>query len=173
MTDEYVKEQASATEASEVPATEKKPCKKAKEPKLTARQEAREAVFCLLFETEYHDGETESPETILERAALSRDVKANNAYVRETYLGACAHMDELDELIGRHAKGWRTGRLSRVSRAIIRLGVYEMKYREDIPNAIAINEAVELSKRYDAPKARAFINGVLNAVKDELEGKHE
>ena len=164
MTDEYVKEQENMS------ATEQQSCKKEKAPKLTARQKAREAVFCLLFETEYHDGETESPEVILERAALSRDLKADNAYIRETYLGACVHMDELDELIGRHAKGWRTGRLSRVSRAIIRLGVYEMKYCDDIPNAIAINEAVELSKRYDAPKARAFINGVLNAVKDELEG---
>lgn len=164
MTDEYVKEQES------MPATEQQSCGKEKTLKLTARQLAREAVFCLLFETEYHDGEIETPEMILERAALSRDLKADNAYIRETYLGACTHMDELDELIGRHAKGWRTGRLSRVSRAIIRLGVYEMKYRDDIPNAIAINEAVELSKRYDAPKARAFINGVLNAVKNELEG---
>ena len=160
MTDEYVQE-----------TVEKAEQKSGKKP--TARQLAREAVFCLLFETEYHDMEAETPDVILERAALSRDVKADNAYIRETYLGACDHMEELDELIGRHAKGWRTGRLSRVSRAIIRLGVYEMKYREDIPNPIAINEAVELSKTYDAPQARAFINGVLNAVKDELEGKHE
>ena len=167
MTDEYVQETV-AQEEEAVAKTEKKTGKKP-----TARQLAREAVFCLLFETEYHDGETETPEVILERAALSRDVKADNAYIRETYFGVCEHMAELDELIGRHAKGWRTGRLSRVSRAIIRLGVYEMKYRADIPNPIAINEAVELSKAYDAPQARAFINGVLNAVKDELEGKHE
>ena len=173
MTDEYVKEQETVDVQAEEPVMEKKTCKKGKQPALTARQLAREAVFGLLFETEYHDGEAETPEAILERAALSRDVKADNAYIRSTYFGACEHMEELDELIGRHAKGWRTGRLSRVSRAIIRLGVYEMKYRDDIPNAIAINEAVELSKRYDAPKARAFINGVLNAVKDELENEHE
>ena len=173
MTEEYVKDQERATEEAQGAATEKKACKAGKKPALTARQQAREAVFGLLFETEYHDGETETPEAILERAALSRDVKADNEYIRSTYFGVCENMEELDEMIGRHAKGWRTGRLSRVSRAIIRLGVYEMQYRDDIPNAIAINEAVELSKRYDAPKARAFINGVLNAVKDELEGKHE
>ena len=79
------------------------------------------------------------------------------------------HLATIDDLLSRHAKGWRTDRLSRVSRAVLRLGAYEVVYADKIPAPIAINEAVELAKKFDDPKARAFINGVLNAVKDELE----
>ena len=79
------------------------------------------------------------------------------------------HLSEIDALLGRHAKGWRTERLSRVSRAVLRLGAYELVWAEKIPAPVAINEAVELAKKYDDPKARAFINGVLNAIKKELE----
>ena len=71
----------------------------------------------------------------------------------------------IDALLGRHAKGWRTDRLSRVSRAILRLGAYEVVFAEKIPAPVAINEAVELAKKYDEPKARPFINCVLNAIK--------
>jgi hypothetical protein len=79
------------------------------------------------------------------------------------------HLPTIDALLGRHAKGWRTDRLSRVSRAVLRLGAYEVVYADKIPAPIAINEAVELAKKFDDPKARAFINGVLNAIKNELE----
>ncbi len=151
-----------------------------------ARRAAREAVLSLLFETEFHEGET--PEAVYLRALDVRgmteppaDTSAETAesetpalsprdeqYIRETYLGIMKNLSVIDTLIGRHAKGWSTGRLSRVSRAVLRLGVYELAFDEKMPAPVAINEAVELSKKFDDPKARAFINGVLNAVKDEL-----
>ena len=131
------------------------------------RRAAREAVLALLFETEYHEGE--APEAIYLRAAEVRDLDPEHSPVRTEYLGIMEHIAEIDTVIGRHAKGWKTGRLSRVSRAVLRLGVYELVYVEKIPAPIAINEAVELAKKFDDPKARAFINGVLNAVKNELE----
>jgi hypothetical protein len=59
--------------------------------------------------------------------------------------------------------------MSRVSRAVLRLGTYEMLYCEDIPSSVSLNEAVELAKKFDDPKARAFINGVLNSIKNEIE----
>ncbi len=130
------------------------------------RRAAREAVFALLFETEYHPDE--QAEDILARAVEDRDIPTEEDYVRNVYLGIMAHRDEVDERIGRHAKGWRTNRLSRVSRAILRLGAYELMFVKSTPTAVAINEAVELSKKFDDPKARAFINGVLNSVKNEL-----
>ena len=80
-------------------------------------------------------------------------------------------LEELDGLIARHSRGWRPDRITPVSRSILRLGIYEMRYVEDVPAAVAINEAVELTKRYDAEKARSFVNGVLNSVKDELEAE--
>ncbi len=150
-----------------------------------ARRAARESVLALLFETEFHEDDT--PETVYLRAADMRglgEIPAEDSpvsdapsapvapreetYIRATYLGIMQHLSVIDTLIGRHAKGWSTGRLSRVSRAVLRLGVYEIAFDEKIPAPIAINEAVELSKKFDDPKARAFINGVLNAVKNEL-----
>ena len=132
-----------------------------------ARRAAREAVLALLFETEYH--EDEAPEAIFLRAAEARDIDPTDKYIRGEYMGIMENIEAIDALLGRHAKGWRTDRLSRVSRAVLRLGAYEVVYAEKIPAPIAINEAVELAKKFDDPKARAFINGVLNAVKNELE----
>ena len=131
------------------------------------RRAAREAVLALLFETEYHGDE--NPETIYLRAVDARDIDPKDKYIRKEYMGIMEHLATIDALLGRHAKGWRTDRLSRVSRAVLRLGAYEVVYADKIPAPIAINEAVELAKKFDDPKARAFINGVLNAVKDELE----
>lgn len=132
--------------------------------KKNARRQAREQVFDLLYETEFHEGET--AEQILERAAEDREFDGNDPYLRGTYLGVMAHLEEIDALIGRFAKGWKTKRLSRVSRAVLRLGTYELRFAKGVPPVVAINEAVELSKKFDDPRARAFVNGVLNAVKN-------
>ena len=141
--------------------------KKSPETLREERRAAREAVLALLFETEYHTDE--APETIYLRAIEARDVPAEDRYIRKEYYGIMEHLPTIDALLSRHAKGWRTDRLSRVSRAVLRLGAYEVVYAEKIPAPIAINEAVELAKKFDDPKARAFINGVLNAIKNELE----
>ena len=143
--------------------------KKSAETLREERRAAREAVLSLLFETEYHKDET--PETIYTRAVEARDIDPKDSYIRKEYLGVMAHLPTIDDLLARHAKGWRTDRLSRVSRAVLRLGAFEVVYADKIPAPIAINEAVELAKKFDDPKARAFINGVLNAIKNELEEK--
>ena len=141
--------------------------KKSAETLREERRAAREAVLALLFETEYH--KDDSPEAIYARAVETRDIDPKDSYIRKEYLGVMAHLPTIDALLSRHARGWRTDRLSHVSRAVLRLGAYEVVYAERIPAPIAINEAVELAKKFDDPKARAFINGVLNAVKNELE----
>ena len=130
------------------------------------RREAREAVFELLFETEFKSGE--AYEDIFALSGENREIEEDE-YIRSTYFGVCAHRDELDRLINDHAKGWKTSRISRVSRSILRLSVYEMCYT-DIPKSVSINEAVELCKKYDEDSARAFVNGVLNGVKNSIEG---
>lgn len=131
------------------------------------RRAAREAVLTLLFETEYHEDDT--PEAIFARAVTARDIDPKDRFIRKEYFAIMEHISEIDALLNRHAKGWRTDRLSRVSRAVLRLGAYELVFAEKIPAPVAINEAVELAKKFDDPKARAFINGVLNAIKKELE----
>lgn len=138
--------------------------------KMEAKRQARRIVFELLYESEYHPEST--PEEIFALAVEGREIDAQNPYVKRVYFGIMGHMEELDTLIGKHARGWRTNRLSRVSRAVLRLGAYEMAY-DGTPAPIVINEAVELSKTFDDEKARAFINGVLNAIKNELAEKKE
>ena len=129
------------------------------------RREARSAVFELLFETEFKLDEAR--EAIFELSTDNREVEEDE-YVRTTYFGVCEHVAELDEMIGRHARGWKTNRISKVSRSILRLATYEMLYLADIPASVSLNEAIELAKKYEDEKARPFINGILNGIKTEL-----
>ncbi|MBQ9778473.1 MAG: transcription antitermination factor NusB [Clostridia bacterium] len=131
------------------------------------RREAREAVFELLFETEFKTDEAR--EAIYALSTDNREIE-DDPYIREVYFGVCEHLEELDEHINRHAQGWKVSRISKVSRSILRLCVYEMLYRDEIPALVSINEAIELSKKFDEEKARAFVNGVLNSIKDEIRG---
>ena len=131
------------------------------------RREAREELFNLLFETEFRTDESEKE--IFATSKENREV-ADDEYISRAYFAIIEKKEEIDNTIGEHAHGWKTQRLGRVSRAILRLAVYELLYEKDIPASVTINEAVELSKKYDDEKARAFINGVLNSVKNSIEG---
>lgn len=142
------------------------------EDKKMARRKARETVFELLYETEYQPDT--APEEIFALSCENRDIDEGDKYIRRTYFGVKEQQERLDVLISRHAKGWKTNRLSRMTRTILRLGTYEMAYG-NLPAPVAINEAVELSKKFDDPTrepgrtpAYVFINGVLNAIKTDL-----
>ncbi len=130
------------------------------------RKEAREAVFCLLFETEFHGAD--DPHAVYETAVENREIVRDD-YIENVYFGVREHLADLDERMEKHSNGWKVSRISPVSRSVIRLCIYEMIYREDIPNAVSLNEAIELVKKYDDEKMRPFVNGLLNGVKKELE----
>ncbi len=132
-----------------------------------SRKMQREAVFGLLFESDFRRDET--PEQVYE-TWCEQNGEPEGAYVKETFFGVCAKQDEIDATIERHSNGWKVARLTRVSRAVIRLCVYEMANVKDVPATVAINEAIELSKKFDDDKARSFVNGVLNAIKAEYDG---
>lgn len=130
------------------------------------RREAREAVLGLLFESEFRTDE--SDKEIFATSSENREIPQNE-YVEKAYFTICERREEIDAVIGNHAKGWKTARLSKLSRSVLRLAVYEMLFEDEIPYTVSINEAVLLTKKYDEDKARAFVNGVLNSVKNELE----
>ena len=131
------------------------------------RKEAREEAFRLLFETEFH--KDEDPTAVYALAVEDREF-ADNAYIKDVYFGVCKHLAEIDEMIMRHSNGWKPSRITPVSRSVIRLSIYEMLYRADIPNAVSLNEAIELVKKFDDAKTmKSFVNGVLNGVKNEIE----
>ena len=82
-------------------------------------------------------------------------------YIRRLTTEVCDRADELDGYIERYSRGWKAGRISRTARAVLRTAICEILYIEDVPPAVAINEAVELDKSYDDAETVAFVNGVL------------
>ncbi|NLO40898.1 MAG: transcription antitermination factor NusB, partial [Ruminiclostridium sp.] len=83
--------------------------------------------------------------------------------------GAMEKKNQIDTLIQNHAKGWTLERMPKVDLAIMRLTIYEMQYRKDIPWNVSINEAVELAKKYGGDQSKTFINGVLGKVAASLQ----
>lgn len=84
-------------------------------------------------------------------------------YIRTLVRGVYDHCPELDEYISRYAIGWKFARIPRVAVSIMRVAMYEILYMQDIPNAAAINEAVELTKHYESPEVVSFVNGILGS----------
>ncbi len=130
-----------------------------------SRREAREYIIGLIYETEFRADEDKA--MIFESSSEARQIPKDN-FIKEVYFAVCEKRKEIDALIAKHSLGWKTERLTRVSRAILRLAVYELAFADDIPSRVSINEAVELTKKFDDEKAKAFINGILNAVKNDV-----
>lgn len=132
------------------------------------RREAREELMNLLFESDFRCDE-EAAE-IFATSTENREV-ADDEYIRRAFFAINEKKEEIDAVITEHSHGWRSDRLGHVSRAVLRIGVYELMFEADIPSTVSINEAVEIIKKYDDEKARPFVNGVLNSVKNSLENK--
>ena len=129
------------------------------------RRSSREAVLGLIFENEFglYDDKTE----LYENAVAARGIEEHE-YIRTRYVGILEKQNELDAYIEKYAKGRTLARISKIAKAVMRISIYEMLYIDDIPASVSINEAVELAKQYDDDKTKAFVNGILNAVKEEL-----
>ncbi len=93
---------------------------------------------------------------------------APERYAAELVAGVSAHLGEVDALIGRHARDWGIDRLAAVDRQLLRLSVYELLERSEVPMAVVIDEAVELAKQYSTEESSGFVNGVLAAVAAEV-----
>ena len=124
------------------------------------RSEIRENIFKLVFCGEFHT----SSELEDQLNAYLEDVECTDqerSYIATKFEGICEKITEIDEAINQVAKGWKTGRMGKAELAILRLAVYEMKYDEDVPVKVAINEAVELAKKFGGDESPAFVNGIL------------
>ena len=125
------------------------------------RKIARENAFILIFESICKKDET--AEEIFEKATLIRGLEFDD-YVKDVFFGSYENSSKIMETMEKHLQGWKKERISPVSMAILMLGCYEIMFLSDIPAKVSINEAIELSKKFDDEKSYAFINGVLNAV---------
>ncbi len=122
------------------------------------RREAREIVLHLLYEREFNSI------PLAEMISEHGDTDDQKEYVERTLRGVVERLDDLDDMINRYAVGWRVERLAVLDRNILRLGLYELLQASDIPAEVAIDEAVELAKKYGTEQAQSFINGILDRV---------
>ena len=92
----------------------------------------------------------------------------NEVYMQDKYGKILEHLAEIDEVLNQASSGWKVSRMSKVDLNILRLAVYEMKYDEDVPVKVAINEAVELAKKFGGDDSSSFVNGILGKIAKEL-----
>lgn len=97
----------------------------------------------------------------------SADAMAVRAFSDPLISGTLKHREEIDAELARYSKNWKLHRIAAVDRNILRLAIYEMRYREDIPPIVTINEAIDLAKRFSTDESGKFINGILERVKQE------
>jgi len=130
------------------------------------RRKARELALQVLYqcETTGQDGE-QALVLVLENFQANR--KAVD-YARELLRGIAAHRNEIDTMIREHSAHWRLERMTLVDAAILRIGVFELSMRQDVPATVVINEALEVAARYSSDDASSFINGILDAVRKKL-----
>ena len=123
------------------------------------RTEMREQAFVLLFEKEFFK---DKPAHEIEEI-YSENMAALSDYAKEVFENTVLHKDEFDEIIERYSNGWKLNRIPKVNLSILRLALYEIIYVDGVPENVAINEAVENTKKYSGKEDFAFINGILGS----------
>lgn len=130
-----------------------------------SRRAARECAVQLLYGYEF--SREAEPSDFFDLNCAEQQLPSDD-FSRKLFMEAASHLDEIDALIAENAKGWKLGRISKMTLSVLRLCICEMKYFDDIPLAVSMNEAVELSKTFDDGDAPAFVNGIVNNVSKQL-----
>ncbi|MFB9432932.1 transcription antitermination factor NusB [Streptoalloteichus tenebrarius] len=126
-----------------------------------ARSKARKRAVDVLYEADLRGVD---PVSLLSERIGSPDVPPINDYTVTLVEGVTAHRARIDELISEHAEGWTLPRMPAVDRAVLRLGLFELLWSADVPDAVAIDEAVELAKQLSTDDSPRFVNGVLGRI---------
>ncbi|MDQ1128522.1 transcription antitermination factor NusB [Microbacterium sp. SORGH_AS_0888] len=132
---------------------------------MSARSKARKRALDILFQADVRGDE---PAVVLaaeaQRAASEPARQASWLYAREIVDGVIDHRDEIDEQIVTHARDWKLERMPAVDRAVLRIGVWELLFNDEVPSAVAIDEAVELAKEFSTDESGSFVHGVLGRI---------
>lgn len=131
------------------------------------RREQREHIFKLLFMTHFNSQEEMPDQLSLYFESLEELEEKDQTYMKEKYESILEHVAEIDEMLNEYSKGWKTSRMNRVDLNALRLAVYELKYDDEVPVGVAINEAVELAKRFGGDTSGSFVNGVLGKIANQ------
>ena len=128
------------------------------------RSELRERIFRILFRIEFQPKEEMEEQLALYLEELESAKDTEKEYIRTKYAAIAEKVEMIDEKINASVTGWKTSRMGKVDLTILRLAVYEIEWDEEVPQGVAINEAVELAKRYGGEESPSFINGVLGKI---------
>ncbi|GGM71061.1 N utilization substance protein B [Longimycelium tulufanense] len=126
-----------------------------------ARSKARKRAVDVLYEADLRGVD---PVSLLSERIGSPDVPPINDYTIALVEGVTAHRARIDQLITEHAEGWTLPRMPALDRAVLRLGLFELLWAADVPDAVAIDEAVELAKQLSTDDSPRFVNGVLGRI---------
>ncbi|NSW91355.1 MAG: transcription antitermination factor NusB [Firmicutes bacterium] len=126
------------------------------------RRASREVAMKLVYQTEI---QKEDREWQINYALESKSFSSKDSqYIRDIVYGVLNNIEKIDELIEKHAIGWKLNRISKVDLSILRVGIYEILFREDIPYNVSVNEAVEMAKKFSTKESGSFINGILSKI---------
>ena len=128
------------------------------------RSEQREHIFKLLFMTQFNSEDEMSDQVSMYFETLGELEEKDQEAMQAKYEHILEHLEEIDQILNDYSRGWKTTRMSRVDLTALRLAVYEMKFDEDVPVGVAINEAVELAKCFGSEESGAFVNGILGKI---------
>ena len=129
-----------------------------------SRREQREQIFKILFGVEFHSADELEEQIGLYMEDLGDIRKKDADYMTGKVRSIVEHMDEIDGMINQASKNWKTARMAKAELSILRLAAYEIKYEDDIPVSVSINEAAELAKLYGSDHGPAFVNGILSGM---------
>ncbi|HCJ12235.1 MAG: transcription antitermination factor NusB [Verrucomicrobia bacterium GWF2_51_19] len=137
------------------------------EPKSSMRRENRQAVIEFLYMWELNP-QKNLPKAMDAFFAEKEKPRSHFAFAGELIDGILLFIDEIDAEIKQYAENWKFDRIAKIDLSILRLAIFELLHREDIPPVVSINEAIELGKLYSIPDSKRFINGILDKFKDKL-----
>lgn len=128
------------------------------------RKELREHIFKMLFAVEFNQPEEMAEQLELYFENFENMQEEDRAYIQNKFEAIAEHIEEIDSILNEYTTGWKTNRMNKVDLTLLRLAVYEVKWDEDVPVGVAINEAVELAKKFSSDEGPSFINGVLAKI---------
>ncbi|MCM1157034.1 MAG: transcription antitermination factor NusB [Bacteroidales bacterium] len=133
------------------------------------RSQVREEIFKILFRLPFIADEELEEQIAFAMEELEGKSTENQEYIRKKVLAVHEQVKELDSRIAENCEGWNINRIGKAEITIMRIAVYEMLYEQDVPESVAINEAVELAKLYCDEEAKGFVNAVLGKVAKDME----
>ena len=136
--------------------------------KVTGRRQAREWVVQFLFQTEFNPEELDQALNDFWNDEEKKPLDRDRNYVNEVIHGVIEQQTKIDRTLKRYIDNWDVDRLGVLDRIVLRVAVYEMLFRDDVPPVVSINEAIEIAKAYSGQKSARFVNGVLDRIQKEL-----